>query len=212
MMRILIINPNSDEQTHELLKAEAQRFLNGRAKADVISLKTAPRLVVTFEDQASSTAELIEVMKAKREEYDGFVIACHGDPGLDLVREMAGGRPVWGIGQASMRMASAGGGFAVITPSAGIIIKKRALARKYYCEDQLREIVVSRGNTADDLLEAGKKALENSAVQALVLGCANYAGKAAILEQELRVPVMDGLICALALTEAELQIREYLYH
>lgn len=36
------------------------------------------------------------------------------------------------------------GGFAVITPSAGIIPKKFALARKYHVEEQLKAVVVSK--------------------------------------------------------------------
>ena len=58
-----------------------------------------------------------------------------------------GGKPVFGIAEASMRMAAMlHGGYAVITPSEKIIPKKFALARKYHCEEELRTVVVSGGN------------------------------------------------------------------
>ena len=72
-MRILILNPNSDQTTHKLLQQEANDFLQGRACADVVSMKSAPKLIVTYEDQAASTTEMIQVVRAKRNGYDGFV-------------------------------------------------------------------------------------------------------------------------------------------
>ena len=58
-MRVLIINPNSDQETADVLYKTAGSFLEGRGEFDVVSMKTAPKLVVTYEDQAASAAELI---------------------------------------------------------------------------------------------------------------------------------------------------------
>lgn len=207
-MRILVLNPNSDQGTHELLQRTADAFLQGRACADVVSMRSAPELIVTYEDQAASAAEMIQVVKAKKDDYDGFVLACHGDPNLDLVQELSG-KPTYGIAQASMKMAAMKGSFAVLTPSEKIIPKKFALARKYHCQEQLKVVQVSRGNGREDLLEAGKKALEHPGVESIVLGCANYSGSAGWLERRLGVPVLDGLTWALSLVESEVRIRAY---
>ena len=188
-MRILILNPNSDQTTHKLLQQEANDFLQGRACADVVSMKSAPKLIVTYEDQVASTTEMIQVVRAKRNGYDGFVVACHGDPNLDLVQELTG-KPTYGIAQASMKIAAMKGEFAVLTPSEKIIPKKFVLARKYHCQ-------------------AGREALKTPGVQAIVLGCANYAGSSGWLEKRLGVPVLDGLTWALALVESEARIQSY---
>ena len=87
-MKILIINPNSDEETEKLIQRVAEDFLQGRAQADVVSMQSAPKLIVTYEDQAVSATELIQVVRSKKDDYDGFVVACHGDPNLDLVQEL----------------------------------------------------------------------------------------------------------------------------
>ena len=209
-MRVLIINPNSDQETADVLSKTAQSFLEDRGECDVVSMRTAPKLVVTYEDQAASAMELIATVRAGRERYDAFILACHADPNLDLVREVAGGKPVFGIAEASMRMAAMlHGGYAVITPSEKIIPKKFALARKYHCEEELRTVVVSGGNEKEHLLDAGRKALQVPGVNAIVLGCANYSGLDSALEQELNVPVFDGLIWALILADGAVHNKEY---
>ena len=187
-----------------MLSKTAQSFLEDRGEFDVVSMRTAPKLVVTYEDQAASAMELIATVRAGRERYDAFILACHADPNLDLVREVAGGKPVFGIAEASMRMAAMlHGGYAVITPSEKIIPKKFALARKYHCEEELRTVVVSGGNEKEHLLDAGRKALQVPGVNAIVLGLDSA------LEQELNVPVFDGLIWALILADGAVHNKEY---
>lgn len=201
-MKILILNPNSDTGTEQVLADTARAFLEGRTQFETVSMKTAPRLVVTYEDQAAGAAEMASIVKARRDEFDAFIVACHADPSLELVREAAAPKPVFGIAEASMRMAAQlAGGYAVLTPSEKIIPKKFALARKYHCEEQLKTVTVSRGDDTESLIEAGRRALATPGVGALVLGCANYSGQAGKLQAALGVPVLDGLIWALILAE-----------
>ena len=192
-MRILIINPNSDQATETILRETAEKFVQKRFEFDVVSMTTSPKLVVSYEDQYASAAELAQTIRSSLDKYDAFVLACHADPNYDLAKEVACGKPVFGIAESSMHMAAMrNGGFAVITPSAGIIPKKFALARKYHVEEQLKAVVVSKGNDKQSLLEAAEEALKYPNVSAIVLGCANYAGSDAYIEKKLNVPVYDG--------------------
>ena len=84
-MRILIINPNSDQNTEALLQRTAEHFLQERAAAETISITSAPRLIVTYADQAASVPELIKLFRQRGDQYDAFVLACHGDPGIDVL-------------------------------------------------------------------------------------------------------------------------------
>ena len=210
-MRVLIINPNSDQETETLLRNTAERFIDGRFDFDVVSAKTAPKLVVTYEDQYSSAAELAAIVRAHLQTCDAFIIACHADPSLDLIREVAAGKPVFGIAQSSMQMAGMQcGGFAVLTPAASIIPKKYALARKYHLEEQLKAVVVCGGNDRDSLLAAAREAQKVPNVSGIVLGCANYAGADGYLSRELGMPVYDGLIWAIVLAEGAVRVKRYL--
>lgn len=209
-MRILIINPNSDQATESLLRETAEKFICGRFDFDVVSMKSSPKLVVTYEDQYASAAELVETVKGSLDKYDAFILACHADPNFDLVKEAACGKPVYGIAEASMHMASMKcGGYAVITPSPKIIPKKYALAHKYHIDDDLKAVVVSKGNDKESLLEAAQTAASMPNVNAIVLGCANYAGKDGYIEKKLGIPVFDGLVWALSMAEGAARIKLY---
>lgn len=83
------------------------------------------------------------------------------------------------------------------------------MARKYHVEEQLKAVVVSKGNDKQSLLEAAEEALKYPNVSAIVLGCANYAGSDAYIEKKLNVPVYDGVIWALILAEGAVRNKLY---
>ena len=112
-MRILIINPNSDQATETILRETAEKFVQKRFEFDVVSMTTSPKLVVSYEDQYASAAELAQTIRSSLDKYDAFVLACHADPNYDLAKEVACGKPVFGIAESSMHMAAMrNGGFA----------------------------------------------------------------------------------------------------
>jgi allantoin racemase len=51
------------------------------------------------------------------------------------------------------------------------------------------------------LLPVAKKAVEEDGAEVIVLGCAGFAGLDKELEAELKVPVLDGTVCALMVLE-----------
>lgn len=198
-MKILIINPNSDEHTDQIMATKAKNLALPGVEVDVTHIAKAPKLVCSYEEQASSVEEMIQIVRSTKDIYDAYIVACHSDPNLDLVREIAG-KPVVGIGEASLRMAaSLGNGFAVISPSPNSISKKLTLAHKYHCDDLLRIIKVTKSDSNKDLLEAAKAAKAEFCIDAIVLGCANYSNADGYIERELGIPVLDGVACALVL-------------
>ena len=210
-MRILVINPNSDEDTNKILKEKSVAFLGDVCTVDCVCVKNAPKLVSSYVDYVSSTSEMIEIVKSGQEKYDAFIVACHSDPNLDVLREISG-KPVVGIAEASMKFATMlGNGFAVISPSPKSISKKFALARKYHCDHLLKTIQVTASDDEKDILEAAKKAVsEAMPIDAIVLGCANYAGADKFVEKELGIPVLDGLACALSIAMGMVYYQRYL--
>ena len=198
-MRILIINPNSDQHTCEIMAEKAKCLALPDVEVDVTRVTRAPKLVCSYEEQSSSGEEMVQIVRSTSSQYDAYIVACHSDPNLDLVREVAG-KPVVGIAEASMKLAaSMGSGYAVISPGPKSISPKLALAHKYHCCDLLRTIKVTKSDSKEDLLQAAREALEEFGVDVIVLGCANYATADGYLERELGVPVLEGVACALIL-------------
>lgn len=75
-MKILIINPNSDEN---------RRYYGGKAKnlsldgveVDVVHVTRAPKLVCSYEEQAGSGEEMIQLIRTTTDIYDAYIVACH---------------------------------------------------------------------------------------------------------------------------------------
>ncbi len=115
-MKILVINPNSDEQTRLRIVEKVHKFARSDWEVDVISLKSTPKLMVSYEDEAKAIPEMEQIIR-EGSQYDAFIDACHSDPNLDFLQEITE-KPVVGIAEASMKMASMeGNGFAIISPS-----------------------------------------------------------------------------------------------
>jgi allantoin racemase len=208
-MKILIINPNSDIETNRIMQKKANSFVNGTYEVECVNVKNAPKLVSSYEDYAKATPEMIDIVRNSGDKYDAFIVACHSDPNLDVLREITD-KPVVGIAEASMKFASMqGNSFAVISPSKKSISKKFALARKYHCNDLLKIIKVSKSDNEDDLLEASRMAVEEGNVDVIVLGCANYAGADKYIEKQLGIPVLDGVACALIMASGLAAYKKY---
>lgn len=199
-MNILIINPNSDINTNKIIRDKADLVLGNikECNVDVVSAPEAPLLVGSYLDHYKSANKMIEMVKNGK--YDAFIIACHSDPNINLVKEITN-KPVVGIGEASMKVASMlGNSFAVISPSTKSISKKIELARKYHLQDMFVGTKVTKSDDENDLLEAARGAKQEYNVDTIVLGCANYALADKFIEKELDIPVIDGVACALLIS------------
>lgn len=206
-MRILLINPNSDTQTTVAIRKHAELFARDKLIVDCVNLNNTPKLISCKRDWADALPEMLAIVKES--EYDAFIVACHADPNLDVLKEVTS-KPIVGIAEASMKLASTcGNGFAVISPSMKSMSNKMALARKYHCNDLFMTTVASKSDDYKDLLKACMKAKDYPGVDVIVLGCANYVGLEARLEEEIKIPVIDGVIAALAIAEALVKINVY---
>lgn len=209
-IRILVINPNSDEVTCQRIRETVDRFCKDIYDVDVVRLVTAPLLVASYEDRIMGVAELMQIIRENEDKYDAFVLACHADPNLDLAQEITS-KPVIGIAEASMKIAASigTGGFAVISPTLKTQAKKYALAHKYYLGDMLKGVVLGKSDEPEDLLEAAREAVKLPCVSAIVLGCANYTGADVYIEKQLGIPVIDGVACGLFLAAGMARYQRY---
>jgi len=115
-MRIKVINPNTTESMTRTIGAAARSVATTGTEIVAVSPAMGPVSIECHYDEAvSALGVLDEVRKGEREGFDGYIIACFGDPGLLAAREVARG-PVIGIAEAAMHMASLiATGFSVVT-------------------------------------------------------------------------------------------------
>ena len=102
-----------------------------------------------------------------------------------------------------MKIASMlGHSFSVVSPADHSIPNKEALIRKYHLQDMLASIRVPPKEKQDaseeeKFLAAAETALKEDLAEVIVLGCAGLSGLDKFIQDKLKVPVLDGVICAL---------------
>jgi allantoin racemase len=201
-MKILLINPNSDQAMTGAIQRTAEAFAQGEYEVRCVTTPHAPKFIETYEDASKAAPGMILLVREHEKEYDAFIVACHCDPNLDTMKEITT-KPVVGIGEASMKMASMlGHRFSVLSTMKHSIPNKEAVVRKYHLQEVLASVRAPEGDTTDmsneeKYLAAAELALKKDMAEVLVLGCAGMTGLDKKIQQKLGVPVLDGVICAL---------------
>ena len=131
-MRIKVINPNTTESMTRTIGDAAARAASPGTEIVAVSPSMGPVSIECHCDEAISVVGLLdEIRKGEADGFDGYVVACFGDPGLLAARELAKG-PVVGIAEAAMHVASfIGTGFSVVTTLARTCIIAQHLAESY---------------------------------------------------------------------------------
>jgi allantoin racemase len=201
-MRILIINPNSDPEMTSIIQKSAEEYADGEFEVACKPTPGAPLFIETYQDILQAAPGMMHLLKENEDSFDAFVVACHDDPNLDAMKEMTA-KPVVGIGEASMKMASMlGHRFSVVSTMKHSIPNKEALIRKLHLEGTLASVKAPPEEMADasdeeKYLRAAQLALEEDMAEVIVLGCAGMAGLDKRLSALIGAPVLDGVVCAL---------------
>jgi len=193
-VKILVINPNSDSRMTRAIARAAGRFAAGRFETECVSSPGGPRFIETYEDEMKTAPGMLGLVRERESDSDAFVVACHCDPNLDLLKE-ATPKPVVGIGEASMKIASMlGHSFAVLSATAHSIPNKLALIRKYHLEGACASVRPAENGA---YLAAARTAVREDGAEVIVLGCAGMTGRDEKIRRALGVPVLDPLVCGL---------------
>ncbi|MSP82597.1 MAG: Asp/Glu racemase [Alphaproteobacteria bacterium] len=210
--RILVINPNSDEDVTASLDAAlgGLRFAGGPT-IECLTLAEAPPGIQTAMDSAVVVPPLVRLALSHADRADAFVIACFGDPGLHAVRE-AVKMPVVGIGEAGLTLAlNLGERIGVITNLDSDIVGHLRQARMLGVADRLagvRAVGIPVVGLADEarslpaMIEAGRRLVAEDGANVLVPACAGMTRYADRLRASTGVPVVDATVAAVAVTLA----------
>ncbi|MDP5228495.1 MULTISPECIES: aspartate/glutamate racemase family protein [Arthrobacter] len=121
---VLLVNPNTNIATTEMMRSLAERELAGTGLAvEGLTAAAGPAMILDPVALAASAPEVLEAVHRRLADDGGTVraviVAAIGDPGRKELEALLPGIPVIGIGQASVLKASAGGrgfGMATSTP------------------------------------------------------------------------------------------------
>ncbi|HEX9016358.1 MAG TPA: aspartate/glutamate racemase family protein [Chloroflexota bacterium] len=211
-MRILVINPNTSAAMTKSIAHVLMEVKRPDSQVDVVNPAAGPEAIESAYDEARAIPEMLKlVQKAPGQGYDGVVIACFSDPGLDAARELVD-IPVVGIQEASMYLAaSLGSYFGVLTT-----LERRVPVRRRYADSlglgekmvatpvlniPVAETVGSLERMKSVAIAKGREAIAQGA-EVLILGCAGLGDWSREIQRELGVPIIDPNAAGLKLAES----------
>ena len=203
--KILVINPADNPEMTQRIDAALAPF---RAQAGIeIVCRTArggPRMVASSADVDAAAVAVRACVSD--ESADVVIIACYADPGVEACRE-ALRAPVLGVGRCGALAALArADNFGVVAMSEAAIPRHLGALRQSGCDRHcVAERAIAPGDDAFARLKAAGEALRDiDGARAVVIGCAEYGGLRARLEQALNIPVIDPVGAAIGMAMAML--------
>ena len=215
-MKIKAINPNTTLGMTENIGEVANEYTNDETEIVAVSPNKGPISIESYYDDYLAVPGLLEEIRKDEDEFDAFINACWGDPGIKACREVTE-KPVVGIGEGSMYVANMlGAKFSVATvlPRAKDAIEQtiritglESKCASVRCTDlSVVETEEARDAAAEALLEASKLAIEEDGAEVICLGCAGMGKLDQVLEKELPVPIIDSTGAAAVLAEGLVQL------
>lgn len=212
-MKIQLINPNTTESMTHSMANSAQRVAQVGSEIIPCTPQHGPSSIeCAFDEALASAAVLDEIARGERNQVDGHIIACFGDPGIAAAKEIANA-PVVGIAGAAFLMASCvAHRFAIVTTMSRTVPMTEALLSHYGFEHQCSTIVATDIPVLDleclsdrayqTLKDGCQHAMTSHKAEAIVLGCAGMAPLTERLQNELGVPIIDGVTAAVKMVES----------
>lgn len=211
-MRILVINPNTTQAMTDAIGEVAAAAAAPGTAVQCTSPAGGPRSIEGFTDEAIAGYHVAETVARTRGEYDGYVVACYGDPGLAAARELAD-VPVVGIAEATFHMASlVAHRWSIVSvlprikPLLAEVVARNGMQQQcasIRCTPlSVLEIERDLERTTALIVQEGRAALEHDDAEAILLGCAGLGPIDKEIQAALGVPVFDGTACAVKLVES----------
>lgn len=196
MRHLLVINPNTSDSITALLRTHILQASGPDVAVHMATARFGARYISSEASYAIAAHATLDAWAAWIADGDpapdAVLIGCFGDLGLLALRECSAA-PITGLAEAAFLEAAQHGRFAVVT---GGVAWKPMLQRLAYSlgyGDTLVFIHTVEA-TGAELATACRTVAEQHDVQAVILGGAGLAGMAALIQSEVRVPVIDSVL------------------
>jgi allantoin racemase len=202
MFRLALINPNTDELHTRAMGNVAEAVLPAGCEVTAVNPERGPSSIESEADAVVAAAEVLALVRSLPP-HDAYLIACFGDPGLDAAREVTEA-PVVGIGEAAYAAAAlVSKRFGIVTtlprsiPALEESLEACGMASRCAGILPLHIPVAEQGShhpdTTPAIVETGRRLVAEHGAEALILACGGMADVARAVEDELGVPVCDGV-------------------
>jgi len=213
-MNVLLINPNTSEEFTRRIQLIANTYALPTTNPVAMNPVAGPRSIECVYDELLSSLGTLELAITEMDQYDAFVIACYSDhPVIYALREITE-KPVVGIAEASMYAACmVGHQFSIVTtneewePLLWEAVRHYGLAERCASVRSTRMPVLALESASPEetyqmILKTAQRAIEEDDAEVICLGCAGMTGLDKQLQDDLGLPVLDGVVCALKFVES----------
>ena len=211
-MKLLLINPNITEAMTDSMATEARRFASPGTDIVAVTAAFGTQYVATRVEAAIAAHAVLDALAKHAEGCDAAIVSAFGDPGLAAAREFAE-IPVVGIEESAILTAwMLGRRYSIVclTPRlrtwyiecaqehglAGRLASVRAL------DVPIPDITQAKQQLQDRLVEECRLAIEQDEAEVIIFGGGPIAGLAREVADDIPVPTLDGVSCAVRMAEA----------
>jgi len=199
MPKALVINPNTSPAMTADVRAATERVFQPPWSSVVVRAPAGAESLESWRDYHLASVCVIPLLR-DHPDVDGIVLACFGDPGLYLLKEVAR-VPIVGIAEASISLALlVGGKFGILAGMRRAVELMDSMVRTYGLEPRyagsypldmrVLDFEKHRDETLDAMDRAGR-ALRERGADVLLLGCAGLTSFTRDLEARLQMTVVD---------------------
>jgi len=199
MPRALVVNPNTSPAMTAGIRTTAEQVFQPPWSCVVAHAPAGPESLESWRDYLMASVCVLPLLRA-HPDVDGVVLACFGDPGLYLLKEICR-VPAVGVAEASMSLALLlGGQFGILAGMRRAVELMDSMVRTYGMESRyagtypldmrVLDFEEHRSETLDALEKAGR-ALRKRGADVLLLGCAGLTGFTRDLEARLHMTIVD---------------------
>lgn len=212
LRRLLVINPNTNAGITERVRRTLLDTAPEGTVVEVVNPARGPFAIETPSDRAEAVPNVVALVEARRAEgFDGYVLACFDDIGVEEARRIVPVPVVSMFGAGIARARAVGGRFAIVTTVESAVPGIRRLVARYgagdICTVHAAGIGVAEAAAQTPQAEARLFATIERAIaggaRAILLGSGAFTGRARALEARFGLPFIDGLQAAVAGARAE---------
>jgi allantoin racemase len=211
-MRLLLANPNTTSAITDLMAVAARRVAMPGTEIKPVTAQQGAAVIGSRMEMLIGDYASLEMVAQEGDDCDAIIIAASIDSGLRAVRQMMS-VPVIGLTEAALHAACLCGGrfgLVVSTPRTGVIMREMVegyglasrLAGVRHAGAEPQALMANPDEARQSILRATRELVEQDLAEAVILIGAVMAGIPEQIRDEVPVPVLEGVSCAVPMAEA----------
>jgi allantoin racemase len=211
-MKLLLINPNISDEITAIMAAEARRSASPGTEIITATARFGALYVENRVEAAIAAHAVLDALAEPGAGIDAAIVSAFGDPGLAAARELVD-IPVIGVSEAALLAAwPLGRRYAIVAMTKRLGIWYRECAIEHGLDGRLvsvraldipvTDITKAKEQLRERLIAEALKAVEDDGAEVVIFGGGPTAGLAREAADNIPVPVLDGISCAVRLAEA----------